>query len=139
MFLKINEKSIFFIFCSIKLKVDTNDTLIGPQEARVPFCLISAKFWRYLPQSKYVEIFCQFYGNQDKYFQKYIKTNIRKCWSLGNRFLSTSRWTFSACRVIYKVDHQSYDRAKAHKIRQNLFAWSFWSSKIFTKPSSMIL
>ena len=28
----------------------------------------------------------------------------------------------SVCRIIYKVDHRSYDRAKTHMIRQNLFA-----------------
>ena len=34
-------------------------------------------------------------------------------------------------RVIYKADHQSYDRAKTYMIGQNLFAWSSWSHYTF--------
>ena len=42
-------------------------------------------------------------------------------------------------RVVYKADHRSYDRAKTHMIWQNLFARASWSSKLFTKPSFIVL
>ena len=47
--LKINEKSIFFIFCTIELKSVTNYPLIGSKKAIISYFSISSNFLRYLP------------------------------------------------------------------------------------------
>ena len=63
--------------------------------------------------------------------------DLRPCHSFTSLCAKFQKKTMS--RVIYKVDHWSYDRAKPHMIGQDLFARSSWSSGIFTKPSSIIL
>ena len=73
--------------------------------------------------------------------------NINLCKGQGTLWTSLKYWSiflrdsddlYIPSRVIYKVDHRSYDRAKTHMIGQNLFARSSWSSRIFTKLSSII-